>query len=726
VDGDVSSLADYVANSSWKALPIAVYVVEPDGKFVDGNHKLCELLDIDAVELPSKNIESFYANRADRRKLLDAADTHPNIEKQAVPFIVRGRQIEVQVFCHAVQGGHDSRTLGYVGALVEVTAESKYSYLLDKHLPAGIYTLDADDRIVKANDGFAKLHGYPHSDDVIGLTVRDFYATPEQADHLKTRLISEGGIIRETVTLQKRNKQAFSAYVTAIAFIQDGQYTGRGGMVEDRTSEVETEALLDDIPVGFYSLETRDGRDRVVRCNRAFAEIHDYPSREAILGVDIRPTHADVRESRAFLAALERAATENRPVLGAKLRIRTPKDRLKIVEVNSRAKIRDGKVVGRTGAIRDITEEEKLRAEVDSLNKNIAAVTNDVDAVLHMFRQTLMQLNLSLRAVEAVFARSHRPDEPTPTDEEVEAEILGPLHAMLGGIPVFLDAARAANIDAAKTSRLSDIAATLSEYRTIPKPHWRDLWLEGAVEIVNTIAEISPGAIARSIYRPVAAAAEVVARIAGLATLRIARDAIIGVDAPVVSLREFVTSGTRRAEPREVLALTDVVEDAIRNHTPFATLRRVRIEVHSRAAVHLVAARGELIRAIGNLLHNAIKYSWQRDDQRTWIDVTVSSEPRVATIAVENWGVPIPEDEIADRLPFRLGYRGRLSSDRGRVGTGVGLPDALRVAVSHGGDVELQSRPAKTGSDPHDYSQPFITTVSLRLPLMSQGGRVSR
>jgi|GEM_PF-670935 len=723
----VEALAQYVSSVGWKSLPIAVYVVKASGEFVDGNQKLRDLLSIPTSELQRHNIESFYLRQSDRRALLDAADSKRNIERQTVPFLVNGHLIQVQVFCHAVRDEGDAHgaVLGYVGALLEVPAESDSHHVVDRHLPHGTYALDANDRIIRASEGLAKLHGYAKSDELLGLDIADFYERRDDVHGLKHRLIAQGGLLREPVRLKRRDGHSFSAYVTAIPYWQENEYAGRGGMVEDRTIEIETEALLDDIPVGLYSLDCRDGQDIVVTCNRAFAEIHDYPSREAILGADIRRSHADPEESSQFLLDVERAAAKRQAVSGAKLHIRTPKGRTKLVEVNSRAKLIDGRVVGRTGAIRDITEEEKLRAELSSLN-TIAAITNDVDAVLHMFRQTLMHLNLSVRAVESVLAGAAQAEEPVPTDAEVEEEILGPLRAMLGGLPALLGAMRVASAPTADTDRLAELGTMLDAYPAIPAPHRRDLWLDGVVEITDIVNKTAPHVIARSTYRPVIAAANVVARIAGLATLRIARDAILAVDAPVVSLREFVTSGTREPEPRHLLKLDDVVRESIRNLTAFAHARRVRIEFHGKNDVSVLAARGELTRAVRNLIDNAIKYSWQRDDRSTWIEVRVSSDISTAVVAVEDWGVPIPADEISRQLSFRLGYRGRLSSDRGRGGTGVGLPDARRIARAHGGDVELESRPARPDGDASNYNQPFLTTVSLRLPLTSDRRRSSR
>ena len=89
-------------------------------------------------------------------------------------------------------------------------------------------------------------------------------------------------------------------------------------------------------------------------------------------------------------------------------------------------------------------------------------------------------------------------------------------------------------------------------------------------------------------------------------------------------------------------------------------------------------------------------------------------------MAFENWGVPIPKGEIDQGLVFHLGYRGKLSSDRGRVGTGIGLTDARRVSRDHDGDVTIDSRPALFGGREDDYKQPFLTTVTLILPVHSK------
>jgi signal transduction histidine kinase len=140
--------------------------------------------------------------------------------------------------------------------------------------------------------------------------------------------------------------------------------------------------------------------------------------------------------------------------------------------------------------------------------------------------------------------------------------------------------------------------------------------------------------------------------------------------------------------------------------------------------VYINASEREMVRALSNLMHNAIKYSWRRDPERTkpaWVSVRTKVKDQKVYVEFENWGVPIKREEIEKEKVFELGYRGEMSKDRGRLGTGIGLTDARRVAMSHGGYVEIESHPAyrNTSNEKQEnyYSQPFLTRVTMVLPL---------
>lgn len=113
----------------------------------------------------------------------------------------------------------------------------------------------------------------------------------------------------------------------------------------------------------------------------------------------------------------------------------------------------------------------------------------------------------------------------------------------------------------------------------------------------------------------------------------------------------------------------------------------------------LHADPAQLGRAIGNLVHNALKFTPAGGTVR----ITAREEPHALTIEVRDTGRGI---EPAD-LPriFERFYVADRSRSRGE--TGLGLAIVKHVALAHGGSVEARSRPG-AGS-----------TFSVRLPLPS-------
>jgi signal transduction histidine kinase len=171
------------------------------------------------------------------------------------------------------------------------------------------------------------------------------------------------------------------------------------------------------------------------------------------------------------------------------------------------------------------------------------------------------------------------------------------------------------------------------------------------------------------------------------------------------------------------MAVNSLVQEAISQLADFAQASNVEIVWRDRPRdVEVRGSERELVRAVSNVLHNAIKYSWQRDRSKSpWVAIRTAEQDGRAVIELESWGVPITDKELAEELVYHMGYRGKWSTDRGRLGTGIGLTDSRRVVESAGGDIEIESQPAQpTSLRPDDreyYQQPFLTRVRLRLPL---------
>lgn len=141
------------------------------------------------------------------------------------------------------------------------------------------------------------------------------------------------------------------------------------------------------------------------------------------------------------------------------------------------------------------------------------------------------------------------------------------------------------------------------------------------------------------------------------------------------------------------VSLVTAIERVVTRLSSFADDRGIEVRRHHRTQPEIEAVPDQLEMVLHNLIHNAIKYSFKRNDgPAQYVQVRVDQEPNFTLVAVENIGPPITEEEIANGSIFQLGYRGRYSSDRGRQGTGSGMYIANRVVQGHGGSITAECR----------------------------------
>jgi signal transduction histidine kinase len=132
----------------------------------------------------------------------------------------------------------------------------------------------------------------------------------------------------------------------------------------------------------------------------------------------------------------------------------------------------------------------------------------------------------------------------------------------------------------------------------------------------------------------------------------------------------------------------------------------------------VLANKRDLLRVISNIIHNAVKYSWdprrgEPGEREVW--VRLSERNTLYVLRVINLGVRVPEDEL--QLVFSSGYRGRLATDRGRLGTGIGLTDAKTVIENYGGMIHIESKPvSEPAAEGRAGEPPHLTTLVVTLP----------
>ncbi len=142
-------------------------------------------------------------------------------------------------------------------------------------------------------------------------------------------------------------------------------------------------------------------------------------------------------------------------------------------------------------------------------------------------------------------------------------------------------------------------------------------------------------------------------------------------------------SGGPTLQMREV-DVGDLVSDAVAGLVPIADAGEVRLSGAADPGVRAVVAAGEVQRAVGNLLANAIRHTPPGGEVVT----TVARAPGsvVVTVQDECGGIP---DEALPRV-FETGWRGSTARTPGvGAGSGLGLAIVRGVADAHGGSAEV-------------------------------------
>lgn len=136
-------------------------------------------------------------------------------------------------------------------------------------------------------------------------------------------------------------------------------------------------------------------------------------------------------------------------------------------------------------------------------------------------------------------------------------------------------------------------------------------------------------------------------------------------------------------EPVDEIRLDLLVADAVERAGRHAPAARFRVDAPE--AVELPAMRGRVVRAVGNLLDNAIKHG--PDDGV--IEVAVHGP----VVTVRDHGPGIAEDD----LPRVFDRFYRADDARGLPGSGLGLAIVRQVAEQHGGHVHADRVPDAEG-----------------------------
>ncbi len=489
------------------------------------------------------------------------------------------------------------------------------------------------------------------------------------------------------------------------------------------------------LPIGVY-IVTPDGR--FAFCNAYLRRLLQLPPEGALTQM-ISDFYADAEERPRVLARVRQAEEQGAFFEKEILHFKVAGGDM-FVQNNCRS-LRDAhtqELVGFAGSLVDVTQEHQYSDMNKALHQRIAELTTDIGRVWHASSSMMVMVHQALNAAICALGPNPFPDEGTPSTDEIDQALQKPAQEAALAIENLLSATTAEQkketLSEALWQELQDQLPLLRDFiGAVPIPESRANTLRVIARRLGEICEkMPPRKLPKEAVKELARTASQLERLAAMIAALHTRTAVIQMDYTMRSLREFITSDVRRQEKPKCVPLISLVETAHRQLAEFAHSSRVKVRCENEIeGAAVLGSERDLLRALANLLHNGIKYSWHRERGKPpWVLIRLFREQQRLGVAFENWGVAISPEEIENKLIFKLGYRGEWSKDRGRLGTGIGLTDALDVAHKHGGTIAVESRPARTRplapENENYFEQPFMTTVTIFLPEANEGEEKQR
>lgn len=715
-DGKIN-LKDFVDD-----LPVGIYQLDNNGILVYCNWTLAHILGYSASsELIGKNIKEFYVNPEDRDRLMEKMRNEGGefVDEPLHWKTRKNKEVYLSDSCKFLYDENGKET-GVKGVLVEVW----YRKVFDE-MNEGIYKIGPDhETIAKANPAVARMLGYNYPEEIEGQKINKFYKYPGDIIKFRTMLASQGKVENYPIEMVKQNGEELVISVNANP-IQDEKGTpiGREGTFRDITGDHKIHKILEDMPTGAYQVRKQDGKDRLSYCNKAFAEMFGY-SPEEIIGMEAKEFHASEEVIQNFKAALKEADSRGESLLDYKLHVKTKTGERFWVEIDSQLlKDHIGNIIGRQGTLRDAT----IKLQLQEMLRH----REDVQRFSHRFMAPIMGIKSSSDTlIEEV-------------KQSIEWELLGDIREILEklhGDPFTLlkeikslskKTLRILESFLASQKEIKDYISQLRKFAHHLREFSEKDRIDDIIELRETHRNIriclfeylvrtpeNPDLQEKvtSIFNHI----EVLDKLYILYIVQTITNTSKIAYTEVENLRSYLLGWNkkRKENPYDYKkeSLYECVKEVVNIYQIYAFEKGISIEISADPFLEIEMSKEDIKKMLHNLIQNAVKYSHRRKKN---IRIRVENMVKDVEIEITNYGVGILPREIESGKIFENGYRGELSYDWNRTGSGIGLAEAKKIAKRHDGDLSISSTPAgekKTGEKKNAHKTPYITKVSVKLP----------
>lgn len=691
-------------------LPFPIYASDKNGNFLFANDQAIEFFGLDPAKSPGiYNIGSYYEDAGERDYILrQLQNIPPGAWRSDLTVRLKIHEDYRKIRFNSRAFFDENNQLCGLLCIANSMSEIEWFSEFEEIIQAGFFEVNRDMVITDCNRTFAGMLKYETSAQLKGKPLGDFLWEPEKAAGLLDEIRRHPHL--EDLQFKLRRKDG-AMVIVKMNCIGIHDETEDITYIKGTVSDVTFEIIQNDLPVGLFLVSTNaKGEEIISRASTVFAQIHGYDSVSDILTKPISSFHSNPAGYEAFKAELDKAAFNNQPLLDYYMEIQDKQGKTRNVVVNVRYAADENRDL-RVGAVYDVTDH--VRGHMRTLEADFSSVLHTYIATINGLRDTLGML-IKAHGQDLLKDATHidriRAGAEINRHKKRLEEYLNDLNKMV----------EERNVTDAQPGRVQKFWRALS-ISDMPAEKEKDnaAWSRrNLIEMRKSIELLKNLNLPRELLRNMRSEVDELLRLTSMISLSISVDELNERIPDFYYFRDYLRRGETVQQEVKTHSLIPILSDAVRYLEEFAAVNRVTINQHFNPKEHIPVNchKTSLNRAFHNLLHNAIKYSWSKgQDRQPWVDVHVENRKNEVEITISNWGVPIRREELEKGQIFQFGKRGRESEDRGRSGTGIGLYDSLDIVTKLGGSLRVSSEPT-FGNLPDNYANPFITKAVITLP----------
>jgi signal transduction histidine kinase/PAS domain-containing protein len=705
---------------SYRNLPFAIYLTSNEGSILRANESAVALLKIESEDTQSTNISDYYIRPEDRRRLfvkLSTCDNESWLTDQEVSFNINGTKTILRYYVKVYK--YKDVILGNLCIVFNVS-EFETFHQFEDTIPVGLFEISGgrDNLITYRNKKFDSILGV-EPDDGTKLNIVNYIYPAEKSkeiyiDVLK-KLKEAGSLSSHDIDLIRRDGRSIVGRFNI--FVQDTDENGNIARTRGVLEDITYTEIIDELPIGLFSIKPVNGRFQIVHCNKYFADIFSSGSIESCVGSSLSKLINNESSYNNLKNTLEELSNDNQEITSEKRKIENQH-----IVVNTGADQKD--------VILQLIKLPK-RNGVQRYSGFVYDVTNDVDRILLQWKQDIEVFlhtfsSMCTSVCQTIYGIISGHGTEVVQKGRVNLELankrlhshLNSYHVVMKSLVEFADERFGKEISGEFHESLDFYHARikLTQSLTMDKAS-----VASIRAIFNGIRqELDSWDLMKQLpnekKRPVHNEISEILRFSRLISLNTVVTEIIEMGVEMEELKQFILTDFKSNKPGNINILNPLRE-AVNNLHELALTKNIEIKIRSSFKQHMVKGNPrDLYLALYNVINNAIKYSWTKpDDAISRVVVEIQEQALFVVCTVTNRGVGITKEEINSRILFQWAHRGVSSSDRHRKGTGIGLWHTNKVIEGLGGTVEIESIPVDQVT-PGDYSKPFITKITIKIP----------